>query len=362
MKLNLAQFEVRVNQKLITKQRKGDLIIYNYSHEVQWSKSWDKYTRMARGLIVKEDGTVVARPFPKFFNLEERPETMIKSLPKSTPDVAEKMDGSLGILYHDGEDWAIATRGSFESDQAKWATNWFRSHAHHPFTPLENTTYLFEIIYPENRIVVNYGQRAELVLIGLVHNWTGKIYSHKEVEAEAKKQGFAYPKKFNMSITEIKEKADAHSKGDDEEGFVILYPEEQLQIKVKYKDYVKLHRLIFGISVKSIWETMAAGLSVEEAFKDAPDEVLDWIKDWKHLFRTQQDFHLAEATKLLEACNKLETRKDQAIYLSEHGKDYMSIVFNMLDGKPYLPGIYKKFMPSIEDRNKSFKVVPLSVE
>src|SRR5574343_156297 len=116
MKLNLAQFEVRVNQKLITKQRKGDLIIYNYSHEVQWSKSWDKYTRMARGLIVKEDGTVVARPLTKFFNLEERPETMIKSLPKSTPDVAEKMDVSLDILYHDLQSWPIATPASLQPD------------------------------------------------------------------------------------------------------------------------------------------------------------------------------------------------------------------------------------------------------
>ncbi len=33
-------------------------------------------------------------------------------------------------------------------------------------------TYLFEIIYPENRIVVNYGDVEELVLLAIIDNAT----------------------------------------------------------------------------------------------------------------------------------------------------------------------------------------------
>lgn len=357
MKIDIALLEHRIEKKLINKQVMGDLTIYNYTPEATWKKEWDQYVKMCRGLILKSDGTVVARPFPKFFNLQEQESTTIRNLPRYQPEVMEKMDGSLGILYHDGWDYRIATRGSFKSDQAIWATKWLQNKgAFRDY--LENVTYLFEIIYPENRIVVNYGDREELVLIGLVHNWTGKIYSYKDVKQEGERLGFSYPQQFEMSVIQIKEKAEEKRNGDEEEGFVLFYPEENLQIKVKYKDYVKLHRLIFGISVRSIWETMKDGKNVEDVFADAPDEVLDWVKEWKHLFRTQEQFHLAEATKHLAIVEKLETRKEQAIYLQKEAMDYLSIVFSLLDNKPYLNQIYQKFAPNRDDAAKSFKVVP----
>lgn len=48
-----------------------DLILFNYTPICQFSKAWDEYTIMARGLIVDKEGNVVARPFDKFFNYEE---------------------------------------------------------------------------------------------------------------------------------------------------------------------------------------------------------------------------------------------------------------------------------------------------
>ena len=54
----------------------------------------------------------------KFFNLEERPETALPALPPGPFEVFEKVDGSLGILYHAGDGPALASRGSFTSDQA----------------------------------------------------------------------------------------------------------------------------------------------------------------------------------------------------------------------------------------------------
>ena len=43
-----------------------------------------------------------------------------------------------------------------------------------PFCPKPGKTYLFEIIYPENRIVVDYGDYKGLVLIDVIDNETGK--------------------------------------------------------------------------------------------------------------------------------------------------------------------------------------------
>lgn len=357
MKIDTTLLDYRIQKKLISKHTFGTLAIYNYTPEAVSQKEWDKYTRMARGLILKEDGTVVARPFAKFFNLDQTTETSLKNLPAYQPEVMEKMDGSLGILYiYEGE-YRIATRGSFISDQALWATEWLRENKP-DLKPLDNLTYLFEIIYPENRIVVNYGDRAELVLIGLVHNYTGAIYPYKSVVEEAERLGFSYPKRFNLKLYEIQALSERKGHGDEEEGFVLFYPDENLQVKIKYNDYIKLHRLTFGITVKSIWELMRDGQDVEKAFIDAPDEVIDWVKEWKHFFRKQEQFHIAESTRLLGLVLHMETRKEQALYLQKESPEYCGIVFRLLDGKEYLPGIYKMFAPGRDDANKSFKVVP----
>ena len=125
-----------------------------------------------RGLIARGDGTIVARPFPKFFNLDEiiaRGE----SLPAEDFEVFDKLDGSLGILYHDSAGHPrIATRGSFLSEQAARGTGLLREkYGDLRFDPA--CTYLFEIIYPENRIVVDYAGLTDLVLLAVIDTDSG---------------------------------------------------------------------------------------------------------------------------------------------------------------------------------------------
>ena len=352
MKLDITKFDKLVEQKLLSRDKKDDLIIYNYTQTVQFDRLWDKWTSMARGLIMREDGEVIARPFPKFFNLGER--MNIKDLPTTQPDVTEKLDGSLGILYPYNGGYNISTRGSFHSEQAIWATTWLKAKGDKRDW-LKDITYLFEIIYPANRIVVDYKGRAECVMIGMVHNWTGKIYPHKEVKAEAERLGFSYPQFHMKSIPEIQEYAKTQK--TNEEGFVLFYPEENLQIKIKLEDYVRLHRLTFGISVKSIWENMMMGKNVEDTFKDAPDEVYAWVKNWKTYFRKLEQEHLAKALYHLDKANRLLDRREQALYLKREAPDYLSVVFAMIDGKDYLPRLYKKFQPSSVDAIKTMRSV-----
>src|SRR5208337_116 len=101
---------------------------------------------------------VIARPFRKWFNLNTsfRPETLEANLPSWKPRVLEKLDGSLGILFWYGGQKRpyIATRGSFASDQAIWATNWYRAKfGNWPIADSakwpKDYTPLFEIIYKE---------------------------------------------------------------------------------------------------------------------------------------------------------------------------------------------------------------------
>ena len=116
------------------------LTIWNYTEEVQYNNKWDEITLSARGLVTDEFGTIVARPFTKFFNMEEG-----KHTPTTDFEVFEKVDGSLGIVFNYKGEWMIATRGSFTSDQAIKGKEMLDKY---PVEKLDkNKTYLFEIIY-----------------------------------------------------------------------------------------------------------------------------------------------------------------------------------------------------------------------
>jgi RNA ligase len=150
-----------------------DTQIFNYTEKAQYEKHWNYVTKQCRGLIHRR-GEVLARPFDKFFNLGEHDyDTSDVFAPDRLVEMTDKMDGSLGILYPwpgDGfkmrHQWAIATRGSFESEQAIHATDVLRN-KYPDFKPAPGFTYLFEIVYPENRIVLDYGDQDDLILLGM---------------------------------------------------------------------------------------------------------------------------------------------------------------------------------------------------
>jgi RNA ligase len=162
-----------------TAHPRAPLTIYNYTAQTQYAREWNQTTRACRGLIVNEHGHVRARPWPKFFNYGEHPEgALCLHEPAS---VTDKMDGSLGILYEHGRQLSIATRGSFTSDQAMCAT-WMLRNAYPHFWPSAEVTYLFEIIHPAHRVVLDYEDTFDLFLLGGVLTETGQTIHPDEIE------------------------------------------------------------------------------------------------------------------------------------------------------------------------------------
>lgn len=171
---SLGLLEQRINERYVHFQKHPTepLIIYNYTASAQYDRVWDDVTRQCRGLVVhSETEEIVARPWPKFFNLGEHPVDLDPNMPVRAFD---KWDGSLGILYpiSDEMGWAIATRGSFTSWQAIWATHWLQNHVDRSFFD-SHMTHLFEILIKSNRIVVDYDWEG-LVLLGIRDTATGE--------------------------------------------------------------------------------------------------------------------------------------------------------------------------------------------
>ncbi|MFK7982742.1 MAG: T4 RnlA family RNA ligase [Saprospiraceae bacterium] len=305
-----------------------DLFIYNYSETAQFERIWNDITLQCRGLILDGQGRVVARPFPKFFNLEELVNKPIPNLPF---EVYEKMDGSLGISYSlDGQIF-IATRGSFISEQSAKANELLNTKyitAKAQMNPA--ITYLFEIIYPENRIVLDYGEKEALVLLGMVETATGKELPLADI-------GFPIVKKYD-GLTDIQAlKALAF---DNKEGFVIRFS-NNYRIKVKFEEYVRIHRIIQQVSSVTIWQNLMAKQSFTEILERVPDEFYTWVKVTKA--KLEADYLVIENIAKSEY-QELATRKETALYFQTC--QYPKILFSMLDGKDYSETIWRYIRPT----------------
>ena len=141
-----------IEQNLIVanKHPEYDIWILNYSPKAQSKRFWDEYTMSCRGMVIDANGKILARPFQKFKNYEEHDPSEIDM--SQDYQIFEKMDGSLIIVfyYEPRMQWIVASRGSFISEQSIEATKMLgvkRSMFDMDYT------YLFEVLYPENRIV-----------------------------------------------------------------------------------------------------------------------------------------------------------------------------------------------------------------
>ena len=330
MKINLSEIRKRVEEGLISEKKHptSDLLIFNYTQRCQWEKKWDKYTLQCRGLITDLDGNIESRPFEKFFNLGENNIT-IESLPAEIPEITDKLDGSLGVRYYDDEGrLSIATRGSFESEQAVWATKWIREMCDDRDFNLEYT-YLFEILYPENQIVVDYKDRKELVLLAARHIETGEEMPREQLEKEAEKIGINIVELYNNRIDELIE--NVKDLPVSKEGFVVKYS-NGFRVKIKGEEYKRLHKLLTGISARYVWERLSQDLDIAPLIERVPDEFFKWVTDLKNDLITGKDIYIKLAEKIINDIPvEFTDRKNQALYIQKFDKELWGICFCLLD-------------------------------
>lgn len=300
------------------------LLIWNYTIQTQYDRDWTSITRMCRGLVTDVGGDIVARPFQKFFNLNEQPYRY-----SDEHRIYEKMDGSLGIVFQYNGIWYTATRGSFTSDQSIKGSELLTNYDASELDP--DYTYMFEIIYPDNRIVINYGE-DRLTLIGKRHTESGRYMDVSDYETK----GFDVVKEYkNLSFSDLEE-----LEWDDKEGFVVRFIHNDGMfddfVKIKFDEYCRLHKIMTEVSTKSVWEMLKFGKDLDEVLNNVPDEFYDKIKEYERELR-----HEFVAT---ERIYKLLFRQSQTLGLTNDRKSFAdyamkseqpAILFKMLDGKDY---------------------------
>lgn len=353
------------------------LVIANYTAKAQYDNVWTPVTKQCRGLIYSvdtEDGRlrVVSRPFPKFFNVGQLRDDEIPFEPFR---VFEKMDGSLGVLYtpDDGETWAIATRGSFTSDQAKFATEFLQVWLDR-FYPDPELTYLFEIIYPDNRIVVDYGGLSTIVLLDVIETDTGKSvmdevqYDHRAWPGRQVSEWDGFD-----ALEDLLKYDEETPHVTDREGFVIRF-ESDLRVKVKLDEYVRLHRILTNVSTRDVYRMLAVqsmlhegidhkriawalGMPAEDVagtptldtiVEKVPDEFHDWLQNRVADYTQDYTALLSKVTADYVQIREVEllgvdTRPAFAARVRTH--PYNSMLFGLYDGRSISALVWKANFP-----------------
>lgn len=281
----LEELDWNIAQGWIDEKTSGPLSLFNYTDKCQMNGAWNKATRQARGLIIdRKAQVIVARPFKKFFNLNENQWSTISQLPvwseTELVEVTDKMDGSLGIIYWYEGEWRVATRGSFDSTQAVWANAFI--HANWKLDKLDKSyTWLGEIIYPENRVVVDYKGMEDVVLLAAVHTASGTELDRGSLVAAGEDIGARVVRIDTVSGFDHLLKLKA-SLSFNTEGWVVHFPRTNQRVKIKTDDYLRVHRIVSNLSPLAMWESMHEG-KVDPTYLNAiPDEFKDtvlWMQD-----------------------------------------------------------------------------------
>jgi RNA ligase len=308
----------------------GNLVLFDYTDKCTYEHKWTKHTKNNRGTIYERyTGKVVSRPFVKFFNMVELSVGVQRNLLKSTSfKVLEKLDGSMIQAFYYNYKWNFATRGSFTSDQAKKAEEIALSKYSYQFSHInKDYTHLFEVIYPENRIVVDYKDVTDIILTAIFHTKTGE---EPDIDVT---NCFTKCKKYEFnSIQEVIAKLDTLPY--NEEGYVVRFSNGE-RVKFKGKEYVEMHRIVTNTSPLSLWENMSNGKVDRKLLESIPEEFsaryVDIAKQLEKRYKEVLN-EVKDTTKSIALiCNN--DRKEIGLYLSRNEVEYSQLVFPIFLGK-----------------------------
>jgi RNA ligase len=334
-----------------------DLTIYKYSKTAPYHfkpTKWPEELMIARGLVLNSDEEVIARGFRKFFNYGEQKPPFAKT---NKPIVFEKVDGSCLLVFRYENQYVFATLGSFISDQAQWASEFWKDNYKYHFSHKETFTFIYEIIYPENRIVVNYGDRCDLIWLGYIDPETGEDHDIRRFPSYLPPEKVVKNYEFD-SIKEALAWCDEQPAADSE-GLILCWfrpGKSAFRLKLKGQDYLKVFKMLYYTSNLTMWEHLMTGRTIADIKAEFPDILHQWIDE------TCQDlverFEKTEYLAALELEAVLYMLGEEGIDpdTSDGRKEFAKLVVNrtprwgfifmMLDKQDYAIKIWESIRPT----------------
>lgn len=337
------------------------LAIYCYSRRCTYDNIWNDVTCLTRGIIVEtKSNDIVARPFEKFFNLnhEGRIETNVSTLVNlgSTPYFSDKLDGSMGTLWHYKGHAGIATKGSFHSEQAEWATQWWLNHTkgRESAWPVGYTP-IFEIIAQSvQHHVIHYFPHEDnrLVLLGLINKEMGAEMEPEQLAKWASINGlksvttwFGNEMSIHQAMTQDR---------PNREGYVATWYQPgrtPIRVKIKHQEFLNLQKIAHHTTPKTIFNALRSGdqIMIAEALKFGSSYLQDQVKVWMVLFDQEYQKISIEAREIVKASlTSCTTRKESAEFFLGTNKRLAPVCFNLIDGKDHQDTVWDLVEPLVK--------------
>lgn len=245
-------------------------VAHNTLHE--FPDGWTRPLRQCRGIVFDFDGNLVAKPFEKFFNYGEHPETM--SFPqKLSWESPEKKDGHLGIIFEYKGKIYITTRGSFTSPTMKVAQSMldeYISQGNWAGNYIKDETVLVEIIHPQTKVLTDYQDFKAFILIGCMNRVNFADYDYLNLTIISRRLSLPLVRIWQGNSLEDLQKLIKDRSVKNKEGFVVHF-HNGLRIKLKFESYIGL-MVASKLSYKYLMQRAISG-SLEKMISTLPEEI-----------------------------------------------------------------------------------------
>ena len=315
--------------------------------------------KIFRSSIWDLNGNLLSASFPKFENYNVNLENFPP--PKSLEDSSQvmKIDGSTYVVDYVNDTISVRTRGCFSyKDQSNFCDFEYCLEKY----PLikdyvksnSNFTLVFEIVTPNQQIVINYGSEPDLYLIGRVNKLDYSLTKQSELDKISDIIKVKRPIYYNFN--NLEELIDNITKAQNVEGLCLYSNNDQDIHRIKTNWYLLLHRMKDSLSsidkVIDLWAEL---------------EYPDYTTFYNYLLN-QFDINLVlqvqgyiskickagiETKKVLDfLCNFVQTlsgksRKEQALAIQEKfGKSSVetTIAFILLNNKEITSKMMKELV------------------
>lgn len=386
---SLADLETAISAGHVTRKPHPSLpiSILTYTRSAQYERVWNRVTTRCRGLVADDEtGRIVAHCLPKFFNVGEHAsgQPYAPALPDEPFEVYDKVDGSLALVFHYADKWRVASKGSFISEQATWAQRRLDAKDTSALTP--GVTYLAEILYPQNRIVVDYGDRRDLVLLA-AFGADGAELPLAEAAPDWAAIGSVVTVWPAMSLDELTKLTESNTlpggraaTGTDAEGFVLRFA-SGVRAKAKIAEYVRLHKVLTGVTERDIWRShgierfagtaakrlaqglglsvaelggvkSAGGRPLEALLEQVPDEFDTWVRGVVARLEDEAAAHARAIDEAYASVAHLAADRGafaRAVKTLPVDREVRSALFLRLDGKSTDLLVWRHVRPEASD-------------
>ena len=142
----------------------------------------------------------------------------------------------------------------------------------------------------------------------------------------------------------------------NKEGYVFRFHPSNFRMKIKFEEYIYLHKIITGVSTKVIWEYLKDKKSFDELLDRVPDEFYKWVKSIKNDLENQYRIIENEYKFIYNRISEYIDVNDKKVF-AMHAKmyKYPSILFDMNRGFNYSEFIWKLIKPEFSKPFSNFE-------